>query len=131
MVQTFQIITKNLSKTTDNKQSLKIYLKIGWNLYQVGGISEKLLGKVSKLWKRSGNSLLFLIEIFTPDFRKTLTLKDETYSDIKTLLRSVVKTYVHKSFLCQRPSFLKKKKPIWFRKKLVVWKLCTTGILHI
>ena len=29
MVQTFQIITKNLSKTTDNKQSLKIYLKIG------------------------------------------------------------------------------------------------------
>ena len=67
MVKTFQIITKNLSKTTDSKQSLKIYPKIRWNLYQINGISEKFLGKVSKHWKRSGNSLLFLIEIFTPE----------------------------------------------------------------
>ena len=29
MVQIFQIITINLSKTSDNKQSLKIYLNIG------------------------------------------------------------------------------------------------------
>ena len=70
--QAFQIITKNLFKTTDNKQSLKIYLKIGWKMYQVEYVSEKLLGKVSKLRKRSGNSLLFLIEIFTPEFDMTL-----------------------------------------------------------
>ena len=68
MVQIFQIITINLSKTSDNKQSLKIYLDIGWKKYQCKWKTrEKLLGKVSKLRKRSGNSLLFLIEIFTPE----------------------------------------------------------------
>ena len=34
-------------------------------MYQVGYVSEKLMGKVSKLRKRSGNSLLFWVEKFT------------------------------------------------------------------
>ena len=54
MVKTFQIITKNLSKTTDNKQSLKIYLKMVWNLYQVGGISENSWEKFLTLERGQG-----------------------------------------------------------------------------
>ena len=60
-------------------------------MYQVGYVSEKLLGKVSKLRKRSGNSLLFLIEMFTPAY----SLGVGRVANLSTTLRARDVTFVH------------------------------------